>query len=114
VKKFSFVILAILSVGCMVKPYDPGVVAYNKQHLSGEGDEIGTLPDGRKVIRYELSRGDYPSHTIYIVDATNTVTVNRPEKSGKNYINRAEAVIIINGVRFVPEQKEQAEKNDSP
>lgn len=105
-KKLSFVILAMLSIGCDIKyPDHPKVVAYNKQVLSNNGDEIGTLPDGRKVIRYEISRGDYHSHTIYVVSDTMTVTTNRLERNGKTSFNRTESV-IIDGVKYLPEKKE--------
>ena len=103
-KKYLVFGLFLLTIGCVTKPNDPVVVAYNKQVLSSTGDTVGTLPDGRNVIRYELSRGSNPSHWIYVVDDTTTITTNRTVQQGKTSYQAVEAV-IVDGARYVPDKK---------
>jgi len=57
-KTLSIVLLLFL-VGCAnnLDRNDPSVVATNKANLSSGGETVGTLPDGRKVIRYSIHTG---------------------------------------------------------
>jgi hypothetical protein len=68
---------------------------YNTTSLSKGGEEVGVLPDGRKVIRYSVvvpstwSTAD--EHFVYVVDKT--VTVNRSVRVGKGKKNEATVFI---------------------
>jgi hypothetical protein len=57
-------------------------MALNKANLSKAGEEVGVLPDGRRVIRYEIEMGsNIHNHWLYVVDGS--ITVNRTESHGK-------------------------------
>lgn len=100
-KIFLFSLLVLM--GCNTRYDDPTVVAINQHRLAGQGDTVGTLPDGRKVIRYPIDMGTAHSHWIYVVD--NTITVNRTESHGKTTSNHVD--VIINGVTYKPELEQQ-------
>lgn len=93
--------LVVLFAGCITSPNDPTVIALNKQRLSGNGEVVGDLPDGRVVTRYEIDRGTDPSHFIYVIADQPTVTINHSERHGKTTVNRTS--VIIDGVRYTPE-----------
>lgn len=104
------VILMILSlsVGCgEISRNHPTVLAENQQTLSGKGEEVGVLPDGRKVVRYRLDMGKHEiipternPHWVYVVD--NVVTLNHEVSQGKTTANQTE--VIINGVTYTPKE----------
>lgn len=97
------IVLLLVCVGCVQSPHDPQVVALNKQRLSGIGEDVGTLPDGRVVYRYEIDRGSDPSHFVYMIVNQPTITMNTSEKHGKVTVNRS--VVIIDGVKYVPAEE---------
>lgn len=77
--KLIFAFLIVLICGCK-DSNDPRVIKNNKLTLSQNGEEIGILPDGRKVFRYRIDMGDYHSdHWIYVVEKS--ITVNREEST---------------------------------
>lgn len=87
---------------------DPTVVSYNKQQLSGPGEEIGVLPDGRKLVRYQVSMGRnnlgtyYHPHWVYVID--NSITINREIQEGKTTTNHVE--VIVDGIFYKPVERE--------
>ena len=83
----------ICLAGC--KSYnDPSVKEANKTTLAGPGQEVGILPDGRQVVRYELSMGNSSQpHWIYIVD-NNSTTINH--QVGKT----PKVEVIIDGAKY--------------
>lgn len=95
---FFFVLSA---VGC-VQPNDPTVMSNNKATLAGDGEEIGTLPDGRKLVRYRLQMGSQNDHWVYVTN--NTITINHTEQHGKTSSNHTE--VIIDGVIYQPVEKQ--------
>lgn len=86
----------------MTSHTDPKVKLQNKSMLASEGEYIGTLPDGRKVVRYGISMGSHSSHWIYV--AGDSATVNRSERQGKTTVNRVE--VFIDGVQIVPAKED--------
>ncbi|RTK95554.1 MAG: hypothetical protein EKK64_06945 [Neisseriaceae bacterium] len=108
-KKF-FVVMIFLSIlfllfGCEGRN-DPSVIKQNEETLSGEGEYVGILPDGRKVSRYPIETG-YRNHFLYLVEDSDTVTINRSVSSGKTTVNIVE--VIIDGKKFktVPEENDK-------
>lgn len=95
----TILFVASMIIGC-TNPNDPSVVAWNKKNLSSTGEEVGILPDGRKVVRYEISRGDKLSHWVYIVNGS--VTTNHLEKNGKTDVNHVEVMIEGTSYRLIP------------
>jgi hypothetical protein len=94
----SVLILALCLSGCGRVSYkDPETKAVNKERLSKNGEEIGALPDGRKVTRYEISTGklplgdDCPPHWIYVVEGS--VSVNFETKEGKQIVNNVQVIV---------------------
>ena len=78
---------------------DPAIMSSNKSVLAGNGEEVGVLPDGRKLVRYRLSMGsNIRYHWVYIVD--NTITINRTESHCKTSSNHVD--VIIDGVTYKP------------
>jgi hypothetical protein len=67
----------------------------NYQTLSKRGDFIGRLPDGRIVDRYRLRHPDPYGHDhyIYVVEGTESVTLNKSVQSGKHTHNETETFI---------------------
>ena len=89
-------ILVLVCVGC-TSHTDPSVIALNKANLAKAGEEVGILPDGRRVVRYELEMGDrLHNHWLYVVDGS--ITVNRTEKHGKTSANHTD--VIIDGIKY--------------
>jgi hypothetical protein len=90
----KILILMICLAGC--KSYnDPSVKEANKTTLAGPGQEVGILPDGRQVVRYELSMGDSTNpHWVYIVNDSSTTTINH--KVGKT----PKVEVIIDGEKY--------------
>lgn len=98
-----FVIAISLFAGCTAHN-DPAIMSINKSTLAGSGEEVGVLPDGRKVIRFQLEMGShYHDHWIYVVEGSPTVTVNRTESHGKSSSNHAD--VIIDGVNYTPAEQ---------
>ncbi len=68
---------------------------YNINSLSQGGEEVGVLPDGRKVIRYSVllpsTSPDASQHYIYVVDGS--VTLNRRVSVGKYSHNQVTVLI---------------------
>lgn len=98
----SLMSLAILLVGCgEVDRNHPSIVAINQQTLSGKGEEVGVLPDGRKIVRYGLHMGtNHHPHWVYVVD--NVFTHNSEISQGKTTVNQTE--VVINGVTYIPKE----------
>ncbi len=90
-----FLVLALAGCGGDT----PEARATNKVMLSSAGDYIGTLPDGRRVMRYELISPDSSySHWVYVTDGS--ITVNRKIPAGK--ATRSGVEVIIDGVTYAP------------
>lgn len=71
----------------------PEIISKNKQILSSGGEEVGTLPDGRPVVRYEIDMGDVGhNHFIYVVSGSDSITKNG-ETGGKHSFNSVQAEI---------------------
>lgn len=71
----------------------------NKTTLAGSGEYIGTLPDGRKIVRYKLDMGsNIHDHWIYVTEGS--ITINRTESHGKSSSNHVD--VIIDGVKYQP------------
>jgi hypothetical protein len=94
----SMLILALCLSGCGRVSYkDPETKAVNKLRLSKDGEEIGVLPDGRKVTRYVISMGKLPlgdncsPHWIYVVEGS--VSVNFETKDGKHIENHVQVIV---------------------
>lgn len=78
-------------IGCTFRN-DPQIISLNKNNLSGHGEYIGTLPDGRKVNRYEIEMGSgVPNHWLYVTDGS--ITVNRTVRQGKTSVNQVDIII---------------------
>lgn len=95
----AMLVVCCLFAGCS-GPNDKHVVEANKVTLSKDGDLIGELPDGRKVYRYEIDRGDSSSHWLYVVDGS--ISINHAVRSGKT--TRTATEILIDGTVFVPKE----------
>lgn len=96
--KYMICLLVLFLVGC-VGPRDPSVVSQNKTTLSAAGEYVGTLPDGRKIVRYEIEMGsNIHNHWVYIVDDSESISVNRVDQHGKNA--RPTTDVIIDGKRY--------------
>ena len=69
----KFILLLLMLVGGCTKYNDPTVMANNKARLSQNGEYVGTLPDGRKVVRYCIEMGDaIGNHWIYVTEGSTT------------------------------------------
>lgn len=87
----------LLFVGCKEDYNDPAILHKNKTRLSQGGQEVGVLPDGRKVVRYELDMGSrMHNHWIYVVDGS--VSVNQPQSHGKATANHV--TVVIDGQNY--------------
>jgi len=104
-KKWFIVVCMLLTfefIGCSPSDFSARGEAnlqrhkkYNADSLAKNGEEVGVLPDGRKVIRYSVV---VPStyymafeHFIYVVDGS--VTMNREVQNGK-YTKQETTVLI--------------------
>ena len=99
--------------GCgTATPYNhPTIVAYNKQKLAGPGEEVGILPDGRKLVRYSIHMGSDEfgvtehHHWVYVVENSNSkptsITINREIQTSFNHVE-----VIIDGISYKPVEKE--------
>ncbi len=103
VKFFKLYIIFFICgfVGCSdgQHGYSEQVKEHNINSLSKEGEEIGVLPDGRKVIRYRVvfrkTSLQTDEHFIYIVDGS--VTANRSVPTGKYRKN--EVTVLFDGAK---------------
>lgn len=94
-----FVLLFVF--GCEGDYTDPVIIAQNKTRLSQAGQEVGVLPDGRKVIRYELDMGrTMHNHWIYVVDGS--LSINQTQSHGKTTANHVHVVIEGQNYKLVP------------
>ena len=95
-------LLCMVMAGC-VEEDDPSIAVKNRETLSGQGKEIGILPDGRKVSQYYISRGDLKEgHFLYVVDGS--ITLNRDVSDGENTINHVEVLIDGQKFKLIPEE----------
>ncbi len=81
IKTFVAMFCMLFLVGCVRTPV-----------LDTNGQVAGTLPDGRKVTRFEVF-DNLHTHYIYVVENATTVTTNRTATTGKTTTNRVESVI---------------------
>ena len=96
VVSFSLITLAIgcvilIPVGILVwiTADDPAEIQkMNHKTFSSQGEYIETLPDGRKIFRYELKIPDRNSHFIYVVPNSVTTSTNYDVQSGKSSYNQ--------------------------
>lgn len=79
-------LLALALAGCSDDSY-----IKNRATLSGPGQYVGTLPDGREVRRYLIENPVIHDHWLYV--AGRDLTVNHDESSGKTTYNAVEAFI---------------------
>jgi hypothetical protein len=89
----KLIVCLFLFVGCSEPKIEPSMIDLNKKSLSSDGEFVGTLKDGRKLIRYEISMGKYKhTHWVYVVDGSTSVNylVNR----GKNNTSNETMVFI--------------------
>ena len=96
--KMSIVLLVLCLVGCgCVNHNDPKIMSENKTTLATAGQEVGVLPDGRKVIRYEIDMGISHNHWIYVTDGSISMnhTVSVDDDSTTN-----EVQVIIEGKKY--------------
>ena len=95
--------ISILALAGCAGPRDPEVKAVNQKNLAGQGDYIGTLPDGRVIRCYAIDRGYSYPHYVYVVSDGSSVSLNKTEMAGKNnYYNRT--IVTIAGKKFVEEK----------
>ena len=100
--KFLALLALLPLVGC-TDSTSPEVVAVNAQTLSGDGTYMGTLPDGRNVVRYIISRGDAGyDHYVYVTNGSTTVNTRVP--AGKT--TRPQVTVLINGECYQKVNKE--------
>jgi len=96
--KFFILCLCLALVGCADRN-DASVVATNKATLSGNGETVGTLPDGRVITRYRIDMGSGPgSHDHWVYVTNGSISINRNEQSGKTTYN--EVQVILDGQRY--------------
>lgn len=102
-KKLILCLTLCSLLGCTAHN-DPTVMATNKTTLAGSGEYVGTLPDGRKIVRYQLEMGsNIHNHWIYVTDGS--ITINRTETHGKSSSNHVD--VIIDGVKYRPVVEEE-------
>lgn len=98
--KISCLFLIII-IGCGPDRNDPEIISLNQNTLSGPGEEVGTVQDGRKIIRYEIEMGaNVRNHFVYMID--DVVTVNHVESHGKVDHNHVEVFIDNQKYSLVP------------
>ncbi len=89
----------------------PEVIKINQNTLSGPGEEIGVLPDGRKVVRYQIEIGsNLHNHFIYMEN--DVVTVNHEKSHGKADYNHVEVFIDNQKFSLVPMVEKIEKSND--
>ncbi len=92
-------LLLALSVLALTACDDPAIVnATNKTQLSGDGEEIGTLKDGRKVVRFAVDRVNERTHYVYVVSDGSSVTENH-STGGKH--PKTETTVVIDGKEYI-------------
>lgn len=101
-KKLVLCLILCSLFGCTAHN-DPTVMAINKTTLAGSGEYVGTLPDGRKIVRYQIDMGDTHDHWIYVTDGS--IAINRTETHGKSSSNHVD--VIIDGVKYRPVVEEE-------
>lgn len=102
-KKLLIAFCLIGLAGC-TQYNDPTVMATNKATLETSGEYVGTLPDGRRIVRYRLEMGDnIHDHWVYVTEGS--ITINRTENHGKTSSNHVD--VIIDGVKYAPVVEEK-------
>lgn len=96
-KLLALTCLLVFTCGCRTSEE---MDASNKSILSGEGEDVGMLPDGRHVTRYKLECMGTSSHYIYVVPDTGSVSTNRHVPKTEKRVE-----VIINGEKYVPLEK---------
>jgi hypothetical protein len=87
----KLIICLFLFVGCQT-PNSTEVVNSNQATLSSDGEFVGTLKDGRKLIRYRIDRGSIlHDHWVYVVEGS--ISINYTVSRGKN--NRLNDTMIL-------------------
>jgi len=94
--KMTIALLTLCLVGCPNSD-DPKIMLANKNNLATAGQEVGVLPDGRKVIRYELDMGREHNHWIYVTDGS--VSLNRKVSYGEDSTMN-DVQVIIEGKKY--------------
>lgn len=103
--KISCLFLMIFT-GCGPDRNSPEVILYNKNVLSGPGEEVGILQNGKKIIRYEIEMGvNERNHFVYMID--DVITVNHVESHGKVSYNHVEVFIDNQKYSLVPIVEEE-------
>ena len=99
--KKILILLFLLFLGCDdVSESDLSIK--NEKTLKRGGEYVGTLPDGRKITRYEIDRGCCKhNHWIYIVSGS--ISINSTETIGKTTHNSVQ--VIIDGIEYFPTEK---------
>ena len=96
----NILILILFLTGC-TSSNDPSVIQKNAITLSSEGELVGKLKDGREVRRFVINNGDTigsHNHWLYLVDDSDTVTVNHTVSSGKTSHLKVE--VIVEGKKY--------------
>jgi hypothetical protein len=101
--KLFLILFCLLIAGCGTPHNDPAIMAQNRVTLSGKGEQVGTLPDGREIRRYYINMGKLHDHWIYVTN--DTITINRTISQGKTTFNHVS--VIINGIEYKPVEKEE-------
>ncbi len=72
------------------------ISASNQANLSGEGEFIGTLKDGRKIVRHTITTFGNTRHYVYVVSDGSSVSSNYQEdKSG------VKTTVVIDGKNYI-------------
>jgi major membrane immunogen (membrane-anchored lipoprotein) len=96
-KMLSIVLISLCLLSGCSQYNSPEVMSKNRLTLSGPGETVGTLPDGRRVSRYEIDMGaDMHDHWIYVVDGS--ITKNVTVSNGKSSSNTVE--VMVDGVKY--------------
>ena len=79
--------------------------AKNQAELSGKGQYVGTLPDGREVTRYEI---EHPGENHFIYVVSGSVSTNHEVKTDDT--SRVYTEVVIDGIVYRPATNRKAEK----
>ena len=98
-----FALLVVVSLTGCENRNDPSVRATN-QHFANNPEFVADTPHG-KLFRIWVDMGSsYHADRVYFFEKdTNSITVNETHPSGKT--SYSSAVLLINGVEYVPKQQ---------